>query len=91
MRKRVYSDYVQDILDSIADVEEFVGDLSFEDFKKDKRTLYAVIRGIEIIGEAAKKIPTSIRDMYTDIPWKDMAGMRDKLIHDYFGVDAKVL
>ena len=91
MRKRVYSDYIQDILDAVADVEEFVSGLSFEDFKRDKKTLYAVIRGIEVIGEATKNIPNTIRDRYTDVPWKDMAGMRDKLIHDYSGVDAEVL
>ena len=91
MRKRIYLDYIQDILDTIADIEEFVSGLDFEDFGKDKKTLYAVIRGIEVIGEAAKKIPDIIRDRYKDIPWRDMAGMRDKLIHDYFGVDVEVL
>jgi len=91
MRKRVYWDYVKDISDSIKDAEEFVKDYTFEDFKNDKKTIYAVIRAIEVIGEAAKKIPGSIRSKYPDIPWKDMAGMRDKLIHEYFGVDVEVL
>jgi uncharacterized protein with HEPN domain len=91
MRKRVYWDYVKDISDSIEDAQEFVKGYTFEDFKNDKKTIYAVIRAIEVIGEATKKIPRSIRDKYPDIPWKDMAGMRDKLIHEYFGVDVEVL
>jgi uncharacterized protein with HEPN domain len=91
MRKRVYWDYVKDISESIEDAEEFVKGYEFEDFKKDKKTVYAVIRAIEVIGEAAKKIPKPIRDRYPDVPWKEMAGMRDKLIHEYFGVDIEVL
>ncbi len=91
MRKRVYRDYVHDILETVQDVAEFVAGMSFEDFRNDKKTIYAVIRGIEVIGEAAKKIPESIKDRYSAIPWRDMAGMRDKLIHEYFGVDVEVL
>jgi len=91
MRKRVYWDYVKDISDSIEDAEEFVKGYRFEDFRNDKKAIYAVIRAIEVIGEAAKKIPGSIRNKYPDIPWKDMAGMRDKLVHEYFGVDVEVL
>jgi len=91
MRERVYWDYVKDISDSIQDAEEFVKGYGVEDFKNSKKTIYAVIRAIEVIGEAAKKIPKSIRDKYPDVPWKDMAGMRDKLIHEYFGVDVEIL
>jgi len=57
----------------------------------DEKTLYAVIRAFEIIGEASKKIPDNIRQAYPNIPWLIMAGMRDKLIHDYFGVDIEVV
>jgi uncharacterized protein with HEPN domain len=91
MKERVYWDYVKDISDSIRDAQEFVKGYGLEDFKGDKKTIYAVIRAIEVIGEAAKKIPNSIRSKYPDIPWKDIAGMRDKLIHEYFGVDLEVL
>lgn len=91
MKKRDYVDYFHDILDSIIAVKEFVEGMSFEDFKKDRKSVFAVIRGIEVIGEATKNIPRAIRNKYPEIPWKDMAGMRDKLIHEYFGVDLDVL
>lgn len=91
MNEREYGDYIQDILESICAIEEFVEGICFDDFVKDKKTIFAVVRGIEIIGEATKHIPVSIRDKYSEIMWKDMAGMRDKVIHGYFGVDLKVV
>jgi uncharacterized protein with HEPN domain len=62
MVKRVYTDYIQDILDSIQDIENFIQGLSFDAFKEDRKTINAVVRSIEIIGEASKKIPKSLRD-----------------------------
>ncbi|MFQ6107205.1 MAG: DUF86 domain-containing protein [Thermoplasmata archaeon] len=88
---REYGDYVDDILDSMDAIEEFVEGMSFDDFEKDRKTIYAVVRAIEIIGEAAKKVPDSVRTKHPDIPWKDMAGMRDKVIHEYFGVDLEIV
>jgi uncharacterized protein with HEPN domain len=91
MRKREFGDYIQDMLDSIDAIEEFVKEMEFEDFARDRKTTFAVTRAIEIIGEATKHIPKTIVDKYPEIPWKDMAGMRDKVIHEYFGVDLKVV
>lgn len=81
MKKKDYQDYIQDILDSIKEIDDFLKDLSFEEFKQDKKTINAVIRSLEVAGEAAKKIPKSLRSKYSDIPWTKIAGMRDKLIH----------
>jgi uncharacterized protein with HEPN domain len=79
--------YLQDILAAIERIEEFVRDMDLEGFIADDKTVSAVIRKLEIIGEAAKGVPVEIRSCHSHIPWKEMSGMRDKLIHCYFGVD----
>ena len=89
--KRDYRDYLSDIATSIKDIEDFTRGLTYRKFSKDKKTINAVVRSIEIIGEATKNIPASLRNKYSSIPWKKMAGMRDKLIHEYFGIDIKIL
>jgi uncharacterized protein with HEPN domain len=91
MKRRDYGDFVQDILDSINDIESFIRGMDFEEFIKDKKTVYSVIHAIEIIGEATKNIPEQIIKKYPEVPWKKMAGMRDKLIHGYFGTDLEIL
>ncbi len=78
--------YLSDILEAIAAIERFVEGLEFEDFKKNDEKSSAVIRKFEIIGEAAKNLPDNIKQIYPDIPWKEIAGFRDKLIHFYFGI-----
>ena len=81
---RDYKLYFKDILEAMESIEQFVGDMSFEDFKEDDKTASAVIRKFEIIGEAT---PDEVKQKYSEVPWKEMAGMRDRLIHLYFGVD----
>ena len=87
----VYLDYVHDMLDSAEKAIEFVGEMQYEQFSADDKTVFAVIRAIEIIGEASKKIPIDIQRRYSDIPWREIAGTRDKLIHEYFGVNLSVV
>jgi len=91
MKKRDYRDYLKDILDSINDIRDFIRDMSFEEFRRDKKTINAVVRSIEVIGEATKKIPRALKDKHKNVPWKKMAGMRDRLIHEYFGIDVEIL
>ena len=80
-----------DILSSIQEIEDFTKGMSFKEFIRDRRTINAVIRSLEVMGEAAKKIPLEIRNKYPEIPWKYIAGMRDKLIHEYHGVDLEIV
>ena len=88
---REYKDYVVDIIDAIEKTETFIKGMKFETFEKDTKTTFAVIRAFEIMGEAVKKIPSSIRNKHKNVPWKEMAGMRDKLIHEYFGIKPRVV
>ena len=89
--KRNSLDYIEDINDAISKIEIFTKGMDYQDFVEDDKTIYAIVRALEIIGEAAKKIPPDIKNSYPQIPWKDVVGMRDKLIHEYFGVNTKVL
>lgn len=89
--KREFIDYLQDIADVIENVEKFTAGMDYEKFIADEKTIFAVVRAFEIIGEATKKIPLEVRTGYPGVPWKEMAGFRDKLSHEYFGVDLKVV
>lgn len=91
MTNRDYLDYLQDILDATQKARQFLAGQSLQDFKSDDKTAFAVIRALEIIGEAAKKVPLEIRNLRPALPWREMASMRDKLIHDYSGIVLEVV
>lgn len=91
MTDRDHSDYLNDILASIHEAIEFTSEMTFEEFSGDRKTINAVIRSLEVLGEASRKIPDYIKAEAPEVPWKRMAGMRNKLIHEYFGVDLEIV
>lgn len=85
--RRDYRDSLVDILNAIRDIDDFVEGMDFESFVKDREKLYATVYCLQVIGEAVKNIPEEIREKYQEIPWRRIAGMRDRLIHGYFTVN----
>ncbi|MBI5452212.1 DUF86 domain-containing protein [Candidatus Gottesmanbacteria bacterium] len=83
--------YLDDIKEAIRKIESYTRGMIFDEFKNDARTIDAVVRNIEIIGEAAKHIPAKVRLKHMDVPWKEIIGTRSKVIHEYFGVDEAIL
>jgi uncharacterized protein with HEPN domain len=88
---RTYLDYLDDILGAIDDCSAFIQGMDEAAFRADRRTVYAVTRALEIIGEATKRIPPDIQARYPDVPWRFMARMRDRIIHGYDTVDSAIV
>lgn len=86
MSKRNLEVYLDDILESIQQIEDYLENVNEKEFYKDTQKQDAVLRRLEIIGEAVKQIPDGIRKEYQDVPWRKVAGMRDVIIHQYFGI-----
>lgn len=89
--KRAHKDYLQDMLDNAEKALDFVGSMELDQFFEDEKTSYAVVRALEIIGEAARKIPEDVRANIPELQWREISGMRNKLTHEYFGVNMKVV
>lgn len=89
--KRAYTLFLKDILEAMEKIEQFIGETSFEAFAQDDLLTSAVVRKLEIIGEATKNIPAAVRKRYPEIPWSSMARMRDRLSHGYWTVDYEIV
>ena len=83
--------YLEDIALSMERVQEYIVGLDFQHFKRDYKTVDAVVRNFEIIGEASKNVPQTIKERYTNIPWEEMYRLRNRISHEYFGIDYEIL
>ena len=90
MRRR-YALYLEDILESVKNIMSYVGSISYDDFIKDRMRVDAVVRNLEIIGEASNKIPQEIKDKYPSVEWQKMSDFRNVLAHEYFGIKYKIM
>ncbi len=89
--KRSIRHFLQDVIDYCDKAQNFIKDITYEEFCNDERTFFAVIRALEIVGEALKYIPEEIRSKYPDIPWREIIGFRNTVIHIYFEVNPKIV
>jgi uncharacterized protein with HEPN domain len=89
--KRRDRDYLGDILEAMQRLIAYTEEMSYEQFMGDTRTQDAVLRNVKVIGEAVKQLSSSLKQKHPALPWKDMAGMRDKVIHHYFGINYDIV
>jgi len=91
MSKRTPKLLLEDIIESAEKILQYTKGISFEEFSKDNKTVDAVIRNFEIIGEASNLLPDEIKDKYSEIDWHRIRGFRNRIVHDYFGVDLQII
>ena len=91
MSKRDLKLLIDDIIESGSKILEYIGDMDFESFLKDSKTVDAVIRNFEIIGEAANRLPDEYKDSYSSIDWHKIRGFRNRIVHDYMGIDYQIV
>ncbi len=89
--ERSYKIFLNDIQTAMSRIAEYIESYDFEHFRKDYKTVDAVIRNFEIIGEASKKLDEKIKEKYPDVPWKEMYYLRNRVLHEYFGVDYEII
>ncbi len=90
-KDRTHKMYFSDLLTAMTRISEYISGCDYTGFKKDYKTVDAVIRNFEIIGEASKNIPAEIKSKYPEVPWSEMYLLRNKVIHEYFGVDYEII
>jgi uncharacterized protein with HEPN domain len=91
MSKRTPKLLLEDIIESAEKILQYTNGISFEEFSKDNKTVDAVIRNFEIIGEASNLLPDEVKDKYSEIDWHRIRGFRNRIVHDYFGVDLQII
>jgi len=82
---------IDDIIEAIEKIDRYTCGINFDEWRQDEKTVDAVVRNIEVIGEAASHLPIEIQEQYQDIPWNMMKGIRNVLAHEYFGIDLKIV
>jgi uncharacterized protein with HEPN domain len=90
-RKRRDKDYLADVIDAIQWIVAYTKELTYQQFLADRKTQDAVPRNLQVIGEAVKKLSAPVKRTHPHLPWKQMAGMRDKVVHDYFGINFDIV
>ena len=91
MPNRQWKLRIRDMLECIAKIKEYTNEMSFEDFQSDQKTIDAVLRNLEVIGEAVRHVPTTIQESYADLPWAEIRAMRNIVAHEYFGVNLNII
>jgi uncharacterized protein with HEPN domain len=91
VKKRNYELYLDEIKEAVNSISDYTNGLTIDEFVHDKKTRDATIRNFEIIGEAANQLPEEIKNKHSDIPWRDLTDFRNVIIHEYFGINNKIL